>query len=122
MLVDALEALFWVYAVASWCMCFYVFFSCGEGIRWFTTFHNYLLIFGATCGAAMAPFRVIPSCSLLTVFSGWSLYATLVSLHSVRFRLWRAHVLPVIAPLALLMVWAQYRQSAGAAEPAALQA
>ncbi|AYU83677.1 hypothetical protein LdCL_360039200 [Leishmania donovani] len=109
MLFAFLEALFWVYAVASWCMCFFVFFSCGEGIRWFTTFHNYLLIFGATSGAAMAPFRTVPSGSLLTVFSGWAFYAMLVSVHSMRFRLWRGHVLPVTAPLLFMMVWAQYR-------------
>ncbi|KAK7196163.1 hypothetical protein NESM_000551300 [Novymonas esmeraldas] len=118
MLLDLLEALFWVYAVASWCMCFYVFFSCGEGIRWFTTFHNYLLIFGATCGAAVVPFRTVPSASLLTVFSGWSFYAMLVSIHSLRFRLWRDHVLPVTAPLLGLMVWAQCRELAAAAPSA----
>ncbi|KAL7695940.1 hypothetical protein NQL31_004482 [Lotmaria passim] len=111
MLFTLLETLFWVYAVASWCMCFYVFFSCGEGIRWFTTFHNYLLIFGATCGAAMAPFRTVPSCSLLIVFTGWAFYAMLVTTHSMRFRLWRNHVLPVTAPLVLIMGWAQCRQS-----------
>ncbi|KAG5490195.1 hypothetical protein JKF63_00314 [Porcisia hertigi] len=111
MLFAFLEALFWVYAVSSWCMCFFVFFSCGEGIRWFTTFHNYLLIFGATCGAAIAPFRTVPSGSLLTVFIGWAFYAMLMSMHSMRFRLWRSHVLPVTAPLLIMMAWAQYRQS-----------
>ncbi|SYZ70148.1 hypothetical_protein [Leishmania braziliensis MHOM/BR/75/M2904] len=111
-----LEALFWVYAVASWCMCFFVVFSCGEGIRWFTTFHNYLLILGATSGAAMAPFRTVPSSSLLMVFSGWAFYAMLVSVHSMRFRLWRSHVLPVTTPLLLMMMWAQCRQSMTSSE------
>ncbi|KPI88564.1 hypothetical protein ABL78_2376 [Leptomonas seymouri] len=112
MLFALLEILFWVYAVASWCMCFYVLFSCGEGIWWFTTLHNYLLIFGATCGASIAPFRTVPSSSLLIVFTGWSFYAMLVTTHSLRFRLWRSHVLPVTAPLVFLMGWAQCRQSA----------
>ncbi|CCW65634.1 unnamed protein product [Phytomonas sp. EM1] len=104
-----LSVLFWIYGVASWCMCFYVLFSCGEGIHWFTTFKNYLLIFGVVSAAAASPFVVIPSASILVVFAGWSLYAMLVTEHCRRYKLWRAHVIPVNVPLCFMLLWVCYR-------------
>ncbi|RNF06027.1 hypothetical protein TraAM80_04181 [Trypanosoma rangeli] len=100
-----LYTLCWVYGVASWCMCFYVFFSSGEGYRWFTTLHNYLLILGATGAAAAAVFLDVPSTSIFLTFSGWSFYAMLVTAHYWRFRLWRRHIIPVTVPLLFLFAW-----------------
>lgn len=104
------ETLFWAYAVGSWCMSFYVLFSCGEGVRWFASFNNYLLIFGATCGLVAAPFHTVPSSSVLIVFTGWSMYSMLVTMHYLRFQLWRLHIIPVTLPLVFLFLWEGYRQ------------
>ncbi|CAD2212821.1 hypothetical protein ADEAN_000023300 [Angomonas deanei] len=109
-MLSLLSYLFWVHGVASWCMCFYVFFSCGEGVRWFLTFQNYLLIFGALFAAAAFPYTTVPSASRLTVFAGWSLYAMLVSVHHWRFKLWRQQLLPVNLPLVALFLWEVYVQ------------
>lgn len=107
-MLGPVEALFWVYGIASWCMCFYVFFSCGEGIVWFATMNNYLLIFGALSAAAALPFAAVPLSSILIVFTGWCFYAMLVTAHYYRFRarLWSTHIVPVNLPLLALMVWA----------------
>ncbi|KAH9598108.1 hypothetical protein LSM04_003692 [Trypanosoma melophagium] len=101
--------LLWVYGVSSWCMCFYVFFSSGEGYRWFTTFQNYLLILGATGAAAALPFLNVPSTSIFVAFTGWSFYAMLVNVHYWRFKLWSRHIIPVNTPLLLLFLWEVYR-------------
>ncbi|RNC46238.1 hypothetical protein TcCL_NonESM03915 [Trypanosoma cruzi] len=103
----------WVYGVASWCMCFYVFFSSGEGCRWFTTLQNYLLLLGATGAAAAVPFFEVPSATIFITFSGWSFYAMLVSAHYWRFKLWRRHVIPVNAPLMFLFLWEVERAVGG---------
>lgn len=110
MLTHMLEVLLGVYGVGSWCMCFYVFFSCGEGIYWFTTCNNYLLILGATCAAAASTFWTFPSASLTITFTGWSFYAMLVTAHYWRFKLWRRHIIPVNAVLLYLFCWQAYRQ------------
>ncbi|CCW69312.1 unnamed protein product [Phytomonas sp. Hart1] len=108
-MLGLLGVIFWTYGVACWCMCFYVLFSCGEGIHWFTSFKNYLLIIGAISAAAATPFVVIPSTSILVVFTGWSLYAMLVTEHCRRFKLWRTHVIPVNTPLCLMLLWVFYQ-------------
>lgn len=111
-MLGLLETLFWVYGVASWCMCFYVLFSCGEGLHWFLTMSNYLLIFGALVSLAALPFTTVPAASILIVFSGWSFYAMLVTAHYYRFgRLWLSHIVPVNVPLVVLFLWAVLRQA-----------
>lgn len=106
-MLDLISVAFWVYGIACWCMCFYVFFSCGEGVHWFLTLHNYLLLFGALASLAMLPLVTVPPASIHIVFSGWSFYAMLVTAHYYRFsRLWLSHILPVTLPLPALLLWA----------------
>eukprot|EP00796_Vickermania_ingenoplastis_P008225 gene8225-5747_t len=104
--------LYWIYAVASWCMSWYVFFSSGEGLQWFATFQNYLLIFGAVSGAALCMAGAhIPAASLLVVFAGWSLYAFLVISRYWRYKLWRRHIIPVALPLLFISSCDVYRHT-----------
>ncbi|CBH17939.1 hypothetical protein, unlikely [Trypanosoma brucei gambiense DAL972] len=99
----------WPYGIISCCMCFYVFFSSGEGIHWFTTFRNCFVILGAVVATAALPFFRVPSLSLFIAFSAWSVYAALVAAHYWRFRLWRRHLIPVNMPLVVMFLWEAYR-------------
>lgn len=95
MLTEAL----WAYVVGSWCMSFYVFFSCGEGLGWFRTFRNYFLILGVFIGLIGVQFWSIPSISLQIAFTGWFFYAFLIISRYGHYRLWRRHIIPVSTPL-----------------------
>lgn len=105
-----LEVFFWVYSIASWCMCFYVYFASAEGLRWFLTFNNYLLIFGATIGLSLLPFRHVPLSSIIAVHLIWSFYAILVSAHYWHYKLWSRQIIPVNLPLVFLFIWTMTKQ------------
>ncbi|CUG86452.1 membrane-associated protein, putative [Bodo saltans] len=106
-MLSLITSLLWVYALGSWCMCFYVLFASCEGARWFSARRNPLLIAGAVGGFAATAWQLnSPPCSSVAVTClGWTAYSALVTMQHGKFLLWSRHILPVNAPTVALLWW-----------------
>ena len=107
MILSLALPLLWVYALSSWCMCFYVLFASCEGVRWFSILRNPLLIAGAVGGLVTAAwqFSAPPCSSVVITCLGWTAYSALVTMQHGKFLLWSRHILPVNAPTVVLLWW-----------------
>lgn len=102
--IDVVALWLWVWAIASWCMCFYITCASGEGIKWFRMKLNPLLLLGAFGGVlAVTIGGLLPTySSIFVTFAGWLCYSALVTTQHLRFRQWRHHIVPVNLPTLVL--------------------
>lgn len=107
-ILSSVVSVLWVWPMFCWCMCFYVVFASGEGFHWFNFRLNPFLLMLAIGGALVwgLGFDAPRPLSVGLAACAWSFYAMLVSAQSWRFRLWRRHILPVCAPMFVLLAWA----------------